>query len=303
MVLMIVTRHVFAAARRHLGALVLIIAALAPVARAQAFDARPLAQAVLAEEARLDARLGAALIDTADGATWSHRGDERFPLNSTHKAFTCAALLKLVDDGRLGLDAMVSVPSASLVPHSPFMERHVAPERVSLGQACAAAITVSDNTAANIATAAIGGPDAFTAFMRGLGDAVTRLDRLEPEMNEATPGDARDTTTPRAIAASLRGVALGDALGEASRARLVDWMAQDKLADALLRAALPPSWTIADKTGAGGHGSRSIIAILWPAARPPVVVAIFITQTSATLAERDAAIARIGRVLVAMIER
>ncbi|EPR37100.1 hypothetical protein dsx2_1043 [Desulfovibrio sp. X2] len=128
-------------------------------------------------------------------------------------------------------------------------------------------------------------------------DGATRLDRAEPELNEATPGDPRDTTTPAAAAASLAAVVLGDALAPSSRAAVTDWMLHDQVADGLLRAALPPDWRIADKTGAGGHGSRSIIAVVWPPERKPLVVAIYITQTEAPLPAANLAIARIGRVL------
>ena len=133
--------------------------------------------------------------------------------------------------------------------------------------------------------------------MRSLGDKQTRLDRKEPELNEATPGDLRDTTTPKAIVRSLKKVLLDDGLSASSQTTLKQWMLDDQVAGALLRAALPTDWKIADKTGAGGHGSRSIIAVIWPPAQQPLVVAIYITQTTAPMTDSNKAIARIGAVL------
>ena len=75
---------------------------------------------------------------------------------------------------------------------------------MTLAEACAAAIDWSDNTAANLILEVIGGPGGFTQFVRSLGDSVTRLDRNEPGLNAATPGDERDTTTPRAMAQDMR---------------------------------------------------------------------------------------------------
>lgn len=268
---------------------------------ANALEVGTLSKAVQAEEARLGARIGMAVFDAKDRTRWAHRGDERFPLNSTHKSFSCAALLKQVDRRVLALENVISIERASLVTYSPVMEKTGG--QVTLREACAASVSWSDNTAANIVTDAIGGPQAFTVFMRDIGDPHTRLDRKEPEMNEATPNDLRDTTTPNAIVESLRRIILGDVLREDSRALLTDWMINDKVADALLRATLPRTWSIADKSGAGGHGSRSIVAVIWPKDRDPVVVGIYITQTSAPMADSNAAIARLGSVLADALGR
>ena len=267
-------------------------------APAQALDGARLGAAVAAEEEALSARIGVAVIDSGSGASWQYRGDELFPLNSTHKTFACAALLAQVDRGALTLEQAVPIRREMLVVHSPVVEQSIAAGSMTLGALCRAALVYSDNAASNVVVDALGGPSAVIAFMRSLGDATTRLDRGEPELNEATPGDVRDTTSPVAIVASLREVLLGEALSAASREQLAQWMRDDRVAAALLRSVLPPAWTIADKTGAGGHGSRSIIAVLWPPTGPALVVAIYVTQTAASLAATNRAIARIGSALL-----
>lgn len=276
----------------------LALAALFFALPARAFDeAGPLA-AVRAEEARLNARIGVAVLDKADGKLFRYRADERFPLDSTHKAFTCAALLAKADRGEASMQRRVVFVSTDIVAYSPVTQNHIAPDAMSLTELCEAAVSQSDNTAANLILQAIGGPAGVTAFFRSLGDAQTRLDREEPDLNEGASSDARDTTTPASAVADLDKILLGDALKPASRERLKQWMIGDRVAGALLRKALPEDWAIADKTGAGDNGSRGIVAALWPPGRGPLVVAIYITQTSATLPERDAAIARIGAALV-----
>ncbi len=289
----------FAYLLRIVGVSIVTLAASSQYANA--LEVGALSKSVQAEEARLDARIGMAVFDVKDGSRWAHRGDERFPLNSTHKLFSCAALLKQVDQHMLALENIISIERASLVAYSPVIEK--AGGQVTLRDACAASVSWSDNTAANIVTEAIGGTQAFTNFMRDIGDPHTRLDRKEPEMNEAAPNDLRDTTTPNAIVESLRRIVLGDVLRQDSRALLNDWMINDRVADALLRASLPRTWSIADKSGAGGYGSRSIVAVIWPENREPVVVGIYITQTRASMAQSNAAIARIGKVLVDIIGR
>ncbi|MBF5058167.1 Beta-lactamase [Alcanivorax sp. 521-1] len=253
-------------------------------------------------ENRLQARVGVAVSDQGGDRTWRHNADQRFPLASTFKVLVCGALLHKVDAGDESLDRVIHYGEADLVTYSPATGEHV-DTGMTLGELCEAAVTLSDNTAANLVLDAIGGPAGLTRFLRGTGDNVTRLDRREPELNEATPGDPRDTTTPDAMLASLRALVFGDVLSESSRQQLLQWMKNDKIADALLRAGIPDDWTIGDKTGAGGHGSRAIIAVMWPPQRGPVLAAIYITETDASMDQRNAAIADIGRALAAAVAR
>ena len=262
-----------------------------------AIDTTKLTEAVKAEESALQARVGIAVFDANTGITWNYRGDERFPLNSTHKTFSCAALLAKVDKKSLSLDQSVSIGKEMLVTYSPITEKSLSPETITLGKVCQAAVSYSDNTAANVVFDAIGGSAGFNVYMRSIGDELTRLDRKEPELNEGTPGDARDTTTPNAIVNSLKQILLGDVLSVSSRSELTQWMLDDQVAGALLRASLPSDWRIADKTGAGGYGSRSIVGVIWPPSKQPLVVGIYITQTKASIQASNQAIARIGAVL------
>ncbi len=259
-----------------------------------ALDTAKLIEAVRDEESTLQARVGMAVFDANTGTTWHHRGDERFPLNSTHKTFSCAALLAKVDGKSLSLSQSVSIGKEMLVSYSPITEKSLSPETVTLGRICQAAVSYSDNTAGNVVVDTIGGSSGFNEYMRSIGDEQTRLDRKEPELNEGTPGDVRDTTTPNAIVSSLRKILLGDRLSVSSRSELTQWMLDDRVAGALLRASLPSDWKIADKTGAGGHGSRSIVAVIWPPSKLPLVVGIYITQTKASMQASNEAIARIG---------
>lgn len=251
-------------------------------------------------EARLGGRLGVAILDTGTGQQWLHRENERFPLNSTFKAYACAGLLARVDAKEETLQRKVSFQKSDLVTYSPVTEKHVG-VGMTLSELCGAAMAMSDNTAANMVLKALGGPESFTAFMRSIGDGKTRLDRRETDLNEAKPGDPRDTTTPAAALKSLQKLVLGKGLSEKSRSQLERWMIGNEVGGPLLRASLPEDWQIGDRTGAGGHGSRSVVAIIWPPNRKPVVVAIYLTETEASMEERNRAIAEIGSVLVKIL--
>jgi beta-lactamase class A len=246
---------------------------------------------------RLKARIGVAVFDHETGRTIERNADQAFPITSTFKAFAAAALLANVDAGKDQLSRRVHFSRETLVTYSPITEARAGEAGMTLEEICESACTMSDNTAGNLLLQAIGGPSGFTSFMRGIGDNVTRLDRIETALNEGTPGDARDTTSPRAAASSLDKILLGHALSDASRDKLQEWMIGNKVAGPLLRSRIPADWKIADRSGAGGNGSRSIIALMWAPHRKPVTAAIYITETSASMEDRNAAVAELGSVI------
>ncbi len=184
--------------------------------------------------------LGVALLDTATGKLIGNRIDQRFAMCSTFKALAVALVLARVDRGEEQLDRRVVFSEHDLVPPSVATQPHVGPGGMTVAELCEAAVTVSDSTAANLLLASFGGPAALTAYLRSLGDPVTRLDRVELDLNIVKPGEQHDTTSPAAMARTLQRLLLGDALSEPSRARLTGWMAGAKdAATTRLRAGLP----------------------------------------------------------------
>lgn len=283
--------------KRIIGAAAFLLLTMIPPAMAAATS--ELTAFLQQQEQRLNARIGMAVVNAQGKTVFGYRQDERFPLTSTFKTLACAALLERLQRSGGSLDEQVTIPREALLDYAPITKNYLAPARISLDTLCAAAVSYSDNTAGNRILAYLGGPDAVTQFMRDLGDNVTRLDRTEPTLNEATPGDVRDTSSPQSMAVGLQKILRSDTLTPANRATLDNWMRNDKVGDALLRAALPKNWTIADKTGAGGYGSRAIIAAVYPPERQPFYVAIYITQTEATLQTANAVIAETGKRLFA----
>jgi len=246
------------------------------------------------QEDQLGARIGVAIYDVAANDLWNYNGNVRFPLMSTFKTLACAKLLADVDKGLQSFDTSTVISPTSLIDWSPITEKHLGKE-MSLKQACSAAMIMSDNTASNIVLNGIKGPKALTQFMRSIGDDITRLDRIEPELNEALDGDKRDSTTPNAIVKSLHTLLFGNVLSQASKIQLKQWMIDNKVTGSLLRSVLPKSWSIADRSGSGGYGSRGITAVVWSDKRTPVIISIYLTQTTASFSERNKAIADIGK--------
>jgi beta-lactamase class A len=249
-------------------------------------------------EAGAQGRLGVAVLDTATGRLDGHRLDERFPMCSTFKWLAGAHVLRRVDEGRERLDRRVRFGPEALVPYSPVAEKHVGGDGMTLGELCEATITVSDNAAGNLVLESFGGPQGLTRYARSLGDTATRLDRWEPKLNEATPGDPRDTTTPRAMAQLLQATMLGDALSSPSRAQLVRWMQACKTNGQRLGAHLPPGWLLGSKTGTGARGTTNDVGVYWPRDGGAIVVVGYLTDTTAAEGVRNAAVARVGRAAI-----
>jgi len=219
-------------------------------------------QARLAElEKTSGGRLGVYAIDTANGNRISHRADERFPLCSTFNLILASAVLARSTTSKGLLSRRVHYPRSSLVGYSPISERHV-DQGMTIAELCGAAVQFSDNTASNLLLKAIGGPAGLTAYARSIGNRDFRLDRFETDLNTALPGDVRDTSTPAAMAQSLRALTLGDALPPALKKQLNAWLLGSTTGTRRIRAALPSSWQVGDKTGSGDYGTTNDLGTL-----------------------------------------
>ncbi|MEV4050393.1 class A beta-lactamase [Amycolatopsis sp. NPDC049688] len=243
-------------------------------------------------ERDFDARLGVYAADTGSGREIAHRADERFGYASTHKAFSAAAVLQ-----RTSLDGLaktLTYTRADLQPNSPVTEKHVT-TGISLRDAIDAALRYSDNTAANLLFRELGGPPGLAAALRGIGDTTTHADRIEPGLNDLAPGDIRDTSTPRAMAGSLRAFALGPALPPAKQTVLTDMMRANTTGAALIRAGAPAGWAVADKTGTGSYATRNDIAVVWPPGRAPIVLVVMSSRQAENAEHDDRLIARAAK--------
>ncbi|PHM74193.1 class A beta-lactamase [Xenorhabdus kozodoii] len=229
-------------------------------------------------EKNANGRLGVVLIDTSDHSTLSYRANERFPLCSTSKLMAVSAILKKSETNAHLLNQRVHYQQSDLVEYSPITEKHLK-EGMTLGELSAATLQYSDNTAMNLLLNQLNGPNEVTLFARTLGDNSFRLDRYEPELNTAIPGDERDTSTPQAMAESLYDLVLGDALATAQREQLAKWIKGNTTGSASISAGVPQDWVVGDKTGRCDYGTTNDIAVIWPIPkRAPLVLVTYFTQ-------------------------
>jgi beta-lactamase class A len=230
---------------------------------------------------------------TGEEVSW--RAHERFVMCSSFKASLAACVLASVDRGQARMDELIAYGPDDLMEWAPVAKQNLEKGAMSVSDMCEAAVELSDNTCANALLARFGGPSALTAFWRSIGDAVSRLDHNEPELNFSPPGDPHDTTTPAAMAGNLRRLILGKALSPNSCERLTGWMLGCKTGDNRLRAGLPKGWRVGDKTGNNGKDAFGDIAVTWSTRGEPVVICAYTRGGAPTPRQVDDVFAEIGR--------
>lgn len=248
-------------------------------------------------ERDLDGRLGVFALDAGSGKTIGYRQDERFALLSTFKPIAAAAILARAAVEPEFLQTRVRYTKADLVTYSPVTEKHL-DDGMTLEDICAAAVIHSDNAAGNLMLRQIGGPEGLTRYARSLGDGKFRLDRWETELNSAIEGDPRDTTTPAAMAATLRTLVLGNALPPRERQRLTGWLIACATGAARIRAGVPSHWKVGEKTGTGGFGSGNDVGVIWPESRAPIVLSIYTVRKGKDSKARNDILAAATRIVV-----
>ncbi|MFJ6328346.1 MULTISPECIES: class A beta-lactamase [unclassified Rhizobium] len=248
-------------------------------------------------EKRSGGRLGVAVLNTATGQLTGNRLDERFAMCSTFKALAVAFTLSRVDRGEEQLGRRIFFKEGDLVTPFKATKPHLA-DGMTIEQLCEAALIVSDSTAANLLLASFGGPAALTGYLRSLGDPVTRLDKIELDLNIVKPGETHDTTSPRAMVTTLQKIVLGDALSAPSRAKLTHWMIASKDAAAhRLRVGLPNGWRIANKPGTWNGISTNDIGVIFPSGRDPIVVAAYLGEARGSIKDQEAILAEVARIV------
>lgn len=278
-----------------LGSAALALGRLAPASAKTA--TADVASRLAAVERRHGGRLGVAILNTGNGRRASYRGNERFLMCSTFKLLLVAAVLARVDRGEEVLSRRIVYDKDAVLDWAPVTRKHIGPPGMTIARLCLAAITLSDNTAANLLLKQIGGPQSVTAYARSLRDEFTLLDRYEPALNPV------DTTTPRSMLDDMRQVLLGDRLSRSSREMLIRWMVSCQTGLQSLRAGISKDWRVGDKTGqwdGNGVGANNDIAIIWPPDRKPVLVTAYYMNHATEPSIRKAVLAEVGRIVAMM---
>ena len=244
-------------------------------------------------------RLGVALIDNKGALLLGFNRDDRFAMCSTFKAPLAAAVLMGAESGKFGLDGQVAFSKTDLQEYAPVVKANMKRGRMSMAELAEAAVEVSDNSAANLLLPFVGGPEGLTAFMRSHGDAVSRLDRNEPDLNENAEGDVRDTTSPAAMAGLMARLIFQDMQPDSAK-RMREWLNGSSTGDRRIKAGLPEGWTSGGKTGSCGTAFNDVALVKAPSGEE-YVLAIFLDRPTVDAKAADSAIAQAARAALGLI--
>ncbi|WP_420449305.1 class A beta-lactamase [Candidatus Palauibacter sp.] len=276
--------------------------------------------------------VGAVHIETGR-AVWFNE-DERFPMASTYKVPIAVQLLSWVDRGEISLADMVELEPGDIHPGSGtisnlFDDPGVA---LSLRNLLELMLLISDNSATDLTLTAAGGPDAVNARMAELrveGLSVNRptsvligdysgvetpedgrislsqfRDRAEgvsaserDAAREAFSTDARDTSTPRAMAHLLAMTWAGKALGSKNTEVFKDIMLRVQTGTGRIKGVLPPGTPVGHKTGTIGGTTNDVGYIYLPDGAGHVITVVFVKDSERPVPAREGAIAQISRAI------
>jgi beta-lactamase class A len=315
------------------SALLLWASGWQPVSAASSDTAKSLRQALhqLAARAR-PGLLGVTVLDVDSGAQARVNADHAYPMMSVFKAPVAATVLAQIDTGHLSLAQKVTINRADVVGGSavPSIGAHFHGDSMTftVDQLLTAAISESDNTAADALVRLVGGPKVVTAFLRAHGIDEMRVDMDEADVDRIFDGighgeqipanetaqqslvrlrrgyrdylsDPRNRTTPDAAVKFLKQLWKGSLLSAGSTQHLLQLMYKQTI-PRRLRGGLPEGVRLADKCGTsvsfeGETAAYNDIGIMtWPNGHT-VIVAAFLTGSRADKAERDAIYAEIAK--------
>jgi beta-lactamase class A len=282
------------------------------------------------------ATLGMGLMNLESGQSYLFNSDHRFPLQSVFKLPLGAAVLAEADAGRLSLDEPFDLKAEDLsAPLSPIGAAWPARKVYSARELLEAAVSGSDNTAADVLLKRIGGPGALTAWLAQKHVTDLRVDRYEREIQPATCGmasfrpdwrtpaafaaaraavpeparlaalraymaDPRDTATPQAMLQFLQALDREELISPASTQLLTRLMAATTRGNGRLRAGLPKDVFLAHRPGTstvegGLSAATNDVGIFTLPDRRSYAIAVFLTGSTLDDAGRDDVIARVGR--------
>lgn len=284
----------------RISGIVLLAATGCSLSAHAAFDQQILQKKIEMLENKSGGKLGLTVVDTSDGTTYSWRGDEKFPLCSTSKVMVVAAILKESESNTNLLAKKITINKSDMVNYNPITSKYI-DSSMTITELSKAALQYSDNAAMNKLLSYLGGPRHATQFARTIGDKAYRLDRNEPGLNTAIPGDSRDTTTPSAMADTLNKLILGTALKKEQKAKLTEWMKGNTTGLNSIKAGLPAEWKVADKTGSGNYGTTNDIAVIWPKNHAPVILTTYFTQPEKDASARKDVLASAAKLIAEAI--
>ncbi|MBW4562923.1 MAG: class A beta-lactamase [Mojavia pulchra JT2-VF2] len=232
--------------------------------------------------------VGIGVLDLNSGKSWFLNGKQRFPMQSVYKLPIAIAVLKLVDEGKISLNQLVTITRQEFAPGWSPIIKDIKGDKAqfTVKNLLERSVGISDNTAADALVRLIGGTKQVNLILNRLKIQDVRIDRLEQQMQPDSVGltnfspelvdeqkfaqaieqipeqqkkaalekylaDPRDTATPKGMIDLLKKLHSNELLKQNSTELLLKMMTDSPTGRNRLKAGLTKNWSIAHKTGTG----------------------------------------------------
>ena len=251
-------------------------------------------------EKKYDARIGLAIHDFVQQASYQYRALERFKLASIVKLFQAIHTLHMAEKGKLDLDTLIEIRPDMISPGSGKIEYFVVHPgfKISYRNLLNAMLTLSETTASDIFFEKTGGPGALNAYLqknhlegiqvsrtlreifietRGYKqipppgkrnsewwetrwNEIKKDKKLVERLNTMFHEDMRDTATPQGGLDILLQLEHGRLLKSETLQYLIQMMRRCATGNNRMRLGFPPESIIANKTGSWNNDHYEYMA-------------------------------------------
>jgi beta-lactamase class A len=282
-----------------------------PISVAQTPDRRPQTNELVDLQSQLiqlaalaKGHVGVAAIILEAGTTAaSLNPHDRFPMQSVYKLPIGMAVMKQVDEGKIKLDQKVSVRKADFVragQASPVRDKYPNGTELTVNELMAWMLKESDGTASDVLMKLAGGAAAVQMYLTDLPVPDLIVLNTEKELGRDSSAQYRNSATPDAAVALLRALYERRGLSETSQALLLKLMTKSTTGAKRLKGLLPAGTIVAHKTGTSGAekgitGATNDIGIITLPNGQHLAIAVFVSDSAADEATREAVIAKIAK--------
>lgn len=228
---------------------------------------------------------------------------EKFPMQSVFKLHLAMLVLNQIDEGKLDLNQLVTVKRAEVLQNtwSPLMKQYQGNEfSVPVQQLLQYSVSHSDNVACDLLFELVGGPAALHSYVQSIGIKETEVVANEAQMHADDQVQYKNWTSMKGAAQILQKFEQKKLLSKNSHALLWRWMVETTTGPKRLKGLLPSDTIVAHKTGYSGiragktAATNDIGVIVLPDGRP-LLVAVFVKDSSESTETNEAIIARIAQ--------
>lgn len=230
--------------------------------------------------------------------------DSHPPMHSVFKFPLALTTLHLVETGNLNLDQQVRFLATDRIPppvYSPLQDKYPqANVDVSIRELLRLSVSLSDNTAADVLLRVIGGPGVVDSYVKSIGIQGFHLESSEREIHSDFTTQYRNWIEPRSAVQLLRRFNDNSPLSTQHTELIKEWMRDTPTAAHRLRGDLPAGIVVIHKSGTSKtnqgltYATNDIGLIGLPDGRF-LAIAVFVTESKADDATRDAVIAYIAK--------